>query len=506
MDPKELLRKARAALADGHSLREVNEAVAIESGGEFSSVAALAQAVENPEDQAIIERAERVGSGLGSGVENFLRVLGQGASYGMLDELLAVGPKGLLRMGLGDRVGGAMEAATPEGQARMETQRQRMEDLREMHPVTTAATEMGGGLIGPSAGVGALRAIGSPLVRGAAVGMGSGAVGGGLYGLGEAEGDLEERLPSALRSGGVGAAVGLPLGLLGAAAGPLASRLFGRQAKQRGVRLASEIERTSGLSPSVQRFSDEVEREFDRIRRQMYKPLERQYQVVDNPIVLEALKHPDILPSVRRVSREVAEGKRAPSFEELQAIRQQLRGLQDKAYGTGRKPADPNNVKRYGEALGSLDEVMEDAIPGYAEAQAAYRRVVEIRGAFETGKRMMRPSIRAEEVQMTLNELSTPEAQEALRRGMFSYLERALRTREGPSTGVIKAILEAGPEMEGKLQKIFPDQVSFDEFMRVVKVEKNYDKARRLMVQAFRISLFAAGAGGAGAGLLSLIQ
>jgi len=220
-DLLQLLREARAARIAGAPLEAVNSRISALTNGQYADLAGLAGAAfAPPEHEARRERAEiavgarqagPIGRGaaqvvamltgqpglpnpdLARGVEDFGRAGIQSATFGFAPELAGLGA-----------------AIIPGGRGFREAHdasQQRIEDLREVAPGATLLSELAGGLTVPGLGAKALVPRLGRVGAGATVGAGAG----GLFGLGEAEGNLSERLPrvgaSALFGGTVGAAI-----------------------------------------------------------------------------------------------------------------------------------------------------------------------------------------------------------------------------------------------------------------------------------------------------------
>lgn len=195
---------------------------------------------------------------LGDTVGGFLRNVGQGASLGFSDELIA-GAEAAGRAALFDEdFDTAFEAAVAR-------ERGSQEGFAERNPITAGASQLGGALATLPFGGGAARLVGlgarsAAPTLGRAIGRGAltGAGGGAAFGAGTAEGDIGERaIPAA-----TGAVVG---GLTGGAAAPVLrgagraasaiARQFGREAPtgaqagaQRAVR---EVLSEEGITPEA---------------------------------------------------------------------------------------------------------------------------------------------------------------------------------------------------------------------------------------------------------------
>jgi hypothetical protein len=217
-----LLRMANDALRAGEPREEVEDRIRRASGGRIQSISHLQalvkqEAAEAPPEEVLegetgrptfetFQESARQAAALGA----------HGFTFGFSDELADILP--------GGRTG--------------EEQRAFIEAAREEDPAAAFLSELAGGIALPmGAAVSGARAIGTGggiaarMGRGVLAGGGVGALSGGLYGAGEAEGSVGERLPEA----GVGAAIG---GVLGGALGA-GLPLLGAGARY-GGRLVSE--------------------------------------------------------------------------------------------------------------------------------------------------------------------------------------------------------------------------------------------------------------------------
>jgi hypothetical protein len=124
---------------------------------------------------------------------------------------------------------------------------------------------------------------------------------------------------------------------------------------------------------------------------------------------------------------------------------------------------------RMREVLGVYDELVPEygaarqAFAGEAELQNAYRAAVDGSDQVLKGGRALPNFLRAsaDEVQAAMSTMTASE-QEAYRKGAIAALKR---TEQGVADGGSRAKKFFGtPAMRAKLQTIFPDQASFDEF------------------------------------------
>lgn len=128
--------------------------------------------------------------------------VGQGVTFGFSDEL-----EGAARAGIGYLKGDQRPFGEryDEGVA---IPRARQKAAKESNPIAYYGGEIGSAVATP---MGAIRAAGKSLGARMVAGSKTGAVQGGLFGLGTAEGDLSERVEPALKSATLGAGVGAAL-------------------------------------------------------------------------------------------------------------------------------------------------------------------------------------------------------------------------------------------------------------------------------------------------------
>lgn len=162
-----------------------------------------------PSVSASRARANKDAERRASSVPDFVRSLGQGATFGFADELDA--KLAGLETRLNPRAGYSPQEAE---QAVLEASRQRQKAFEQEHPVQNFAAQVVGGAALP---FGQVRNARQAAVAGGAAG--------GLYGYGAAEGDAAQRTPSGLGGAAIGAIGGSVLqGALSAAA-PVARRV-----------------------------------------------------------------------------------------------------------------------------------------------------------------------------------------------------------------------------------------------------------------------------------------
>lgn len=276
---------------------------------------------------------------------------------------------------------------------------------------------------------------GNVLLRGGRAGLvsgGAGAAEGGIFGLTTAEGDVGERLPAAAKGAATGGLLGTALGGLGGAAVGLArgAGRFGRKVlptpqgelRRSAVAFSEQLGRTPGqfrrelselgrevpgvrptladLDDDLRKIAQEAVREapftraqggvvrqviaraddeaFSKAKRRIFQPLEERVDRVPDADLIEFLKSGDMAPFTREVSQDlIGQTSRPPSFRELQSIRNKL---EREIRRRGDDPAVFDEIKPLKD---TLDELMEDAVPGFAEANRRFRSVLKFRDAVE---------------------------------------------------------------------------------------------------------------------------
>lgn len=184
------------------------------------------------------------GQGWGTFIDNVVRQIARGLTFGFADEL-AAGLNAALGVGQGetfrDRFAGNVAG-----------ERARDAAFEQSNPVAAVGGQVVGGLLNP-----AVRAVGGATTLGRmASGAASGGIAGGISGFGEAQGGVAERLPGAMAGAGFGAAVGAAVPL----AANVVSRVGGRALDAVGLRnpnvagqrqVLRAIERDAAADPSM---------------------------------------------------------------------------------------------------------------------------------------------------------------------------------------------------------------------------------------------------------------
>lgn len=256
----------------------------------------------------------------------------------------------------------------------------------------------------------------------------------------------------------------------------------------RGERLIRALRETSGISESMPAGQEAAERAVQEVRRNFYRPLEEAFPEVRGPNVSEVLRDPRIIRVARRNAPEafadearVAEAIRqgvpeaqarqavpnkAPSFMELQDIMLDLRDEVSAARAAGR----PNASRRAAEAYDAMVSAMEQDIPGFAEAQSAYRVAARTLQGYEDGFNAWTRSAR--EIREALEDLP-PDARDAFRAGLLQRWEEKLLAKEG-TTGAVNSILRAGEDMRGQIRAAFGSDEGFQQFLRQRDIERTF--------------------------------
>jgi hypothetical protein len=471
MDPQEVLRQAREALARGdYTAEEVDRVVA--ENTEFPNIFALRMAVEAEQDFTPAQR--RLNERGGSAAGDFGRMGLKGLMFGFDDEVL-----GLLA-----------------GTEARDRSRQITNDLREANPGAALASEIAGGFLFPAAGARVAAqggtTMGRAAVRGAAVGGAAGAVSAGLFGAGDSDAETtQERLDAAKTPslfGGVGGAV------TGGAGGAVGQALA-RGTRGRGGRVADELGELTGLDPDINRAYRAADERIGAVRARFYQPLERQFRQVDdvaiNDFITELGQHPDTRSIVRRVTSDLLEPsrrnpgpRRPPSFTEVQEIRTRLSAagrnddaavltsLMEDAFGDGLREADA--------AYGMAREVQRQLEAGYRLGTASSSRVDRARGMIQ--RRIARGT-------------SDSQALRAFDQGRLARIDEALRQRNRDAVGLLRRYMDAGEETQARLRSLFPDEGSFDQFMRVLNTESNRDRVLQVYAALARPAAVGIGVG-----------
>lgn len=254
---------------------------------------------------------------------------------------------------------------------------------------------------------------------------------------------------------------------LAAEGGPI--RALERRASERGERIASDLRAASGLSRNYEESLEAAKAAIPEVRAAHYKPLEEAFPAVNGRNVSDALKDPRIAPLVRKVAPDVAAGKRAPSFRELQDIMMDTRDEMSAARKAGR----PNRAQKAREAYDLIAGAMDEDIPGFADAQRAYGIAQSRVGAHDLGRRMASKS--PSDIRVELDALPE-EARDAFRQGLLDRFETQLRERTGGGgpSGKAIAMINAGDTMRDRLRLIVGNDPGMKELLTGLEREARW--------------------------------
>ncbi len=482
MDPQEILRQALEALEGGATEEAVDARIAkLREQGvtEFPNLFALRSSIEGAEQKEISEAGLRVagdrdtrGQQFRGGASDFARMLAQGATFGFADELVGL-------------AGGDVEAS-----------RQRVEDLRTAQPGASLASEVAGGFLLP--GVGGARAAQAGGRTARAAGRGAlatgalGAAGGGLFGLGEAEGTLLERAEEAKTPAVVGGLLGAATGGAGGAAGSV----LRRRAESRGAQVAEALSRTSGVSADITGARASTRAAQGAIQQRLYRPLEEAFPSVSDPnvnnFIRELSDQPGTRALVRKLGLSPARGvpgpARTPSFQDLQALRQQLRKRAFDSRG-GVKDAVASDL------ADELSDLMGDTFgEPLRRADATWRQTVQQLDNLDLGwRKYNEPTAQIEEITRRMSDSQ----RQAFNQGRVSRIDAKLRERDKEAVGLLRKLLDSGTETRNQFRTLFPDEQTFDQFQRFLESERSLDRVLDVYSSLARPLAVGVGAGAA---------
>jgi len=556
VDLAELLRFARRALERGADPEAVDARIEKITDGMIPNVDSLARLAGGVSLDTTDPTTFQ--GGTPGPVQDFIRSLAQGATFGFADELYGLGERLTAPRGERDEAQRRATAASRENLAR----------IREERPVASLLGEMAGGAAVPlGSGMGIGRAVlartGSRLAAGLLGGAAGGGMGGALVGAGEA--DEGSRTAGAVAGGAIGAPAGAVVGAAGGLLGNLAgragiasrqpadyartqlrrglreadipiedvvSRLRGmpegsvvadmapnlgreargavnqssalvgpggpvrtleRRAGERGERLARDLRSATGLQRSFDESMEAAEQAYKYVSETMYQPLERAHPKVSDPRVLEVLSDPRVMPVVRKVDRRLARRLRvpeelaeappeaiarfrasqdiAPTFRQLQDIRGHLRDAAKAAHREGKNYARDQAF----EALDRVNAALEEALPGFREANRAAWEATQRIGAHELGQKAATGRKPPREIMRALEELPTDEARDAFRQGMLDQIERNLRERAGGGSEALKMIT-GGDTMMDRLRLLVGSDEGMAELLSGIEREVRWSR------------------------------
>lgn len=319
---------------------------------------------------------------------------------------------------------------------------QRMQDMRELNPGTTTALGIAGGMALP--GVRAASAGG--LLRGMAQGGAYGAVEGGIMGMGEAEGNLVERVQAPETQMGAGAgfltagALGLPAALLGRT---VRKGVQGGPGLRTAVSVGREGGETTPTGPlrafSGGRYGD-IPRPDDRIKalearqvevgQEVYSPFQGAPTPPGLQLIAEDLR---VDPRFGAEIREAMGDLEVDSFDGLQRAYSSIKQIADSPITPNTSVADRTTLAQARALAKDFGTDIEAAFPGFLDANMAYRKAGQVSEAYRLGYLGSRSSGRTtlDETASIANLLTparlrmaigdfdgNPEAQSALKEGL----------------------------------------------------------------------------------------
>lgn len=487
MDLEELLAEAQAAIDAGAEPEEVY-AHARALGQQMNFGGDLAFIVKSRNEAAmfqreadVINRVEDRGS-----VVNAIGMAAQGVSLGLLPDFLNL---------IGQEEAG-------------EKFRGFVEETREVQPLAAGLAELSGGLAVPgigaakgtaltSRGLSSLGArvggrvgglLASPATTAAAVGGGAAAGASGLFGFAESVGEpAAERLSAAAEGATDPLMIGAGM-LFGPIAGFTGSRMRrvfgGRGGKVR--RVAEGLEESTGLSRDINSMRNRADLNvesaaagLDALERNTPEIISEELEIfLDN-----IRQRPDVVGNLNRASREVATGQRFATVKDMRKLQANLRADQ-----------------RFGDAL-ELNDILDDAVPGYRDVNREFARAKDVREAIEIGQNGGGVTFRGDRVQLDTGanfekalEVIAPEAHGALKTGVLHReLQNILGRRTGANLSVLRK-LATDSEVDMRLRNMFTSSQAAEEFIQLLDKEASAEQLRRVLIAGGVLVAVGAGA------------
>lgn len=250
---------------------------------------------------------------------------------------------------------------------------------------------------------------------------------------------------------------------LDATGGPV--DLLKRRTAERGARTARAIRAASGIREDFDLSKQAAKEAVEKVRAEHYHPIEElPFEEGAFPAVEEALKNPDVSAAVRfnapgkslpgdsdeaqeaavkalvemgfpedqsraAVMEQIPPGEAKPpaTVMDLQDALVWLRKI-EKSATTGQF-IRPGVARRAREAYAALDEAMKESVPGFREAQAAFRNAEQTFLAHDAGYKALKKSPRF--LRAELRKLPNNEARRAYRLGLLTRLEEELQQKLG---------------------------------------------------------------------------
>lgn len=239
----------------------------------------------------------------------------------------------------------------------------------------------------------------------------------------------------------------------------------------RPARLIDDVTDEIGPVPTVQAAQDAADERVRAVGRQTFNVLREQNPTVQ---VDDALR--GILSSGEQMQRLLGRelrplysgGPKPISFATLQSIKDRL---DDEAAAAFNPMAPKGNLGReIADARDRLVGWMEDNVPGYREANAAYRAAADERRALTSGIEAWNKASPRD-----LERLATtmPPAQLAmLRQGLAAKLIESLEGAKPSSAGAVTDLIETTLAKNKKLEILFGGREQFRNFLRKAEVEQ----------------------------------
>jgi hypothetical protein len=467
MNPEELLAKAQKALAAGKDAAAVDAAIASRTGGVYASVAALQAAMApKPAPKAKDSRA--------GVIQAFARNL---TRVPFADDIVGT-VEGMVRPGMTMQEGRDKQRATDQR-------------LQSQHPLASAAGSIAQafvpGTVAVKAAQGGRKAV--------AAGIGLGALGGGAMALDDAEGSLPERVSNASGNMIGGAVVG---GLTGAAGAKLADvipRLFGSP----NQRVAKQLVEKTGLPADIRPVRAAASKGVRDVREQFYKPLEQAFPQIDDADVLRVVTDPDVarlLPSSLRsavgtpgaVSVPIGYGDIAGKGKLLDKMRKAAKT--DQAMAT---------------RLEEMEAALTKAIPGHDQANNAYAAAMSVKRAIDEGaktKGLEKSAVLIEEALAAVPD----HAKDDFRAQQMHEILRRITERDEDASRLLKRMMDAGSSTREQLAPLFKDVGKLDEFIDILRKERNAAKLASALKARWWIPVAGASGGAVGVGAYQIFK
>lgn len=458
MDIEQILFFIDDALANGATSEQINTYIS-----QFE-----------PAQQERIRLAQTNARG-GNAFTDFARMAAQGATFGFADELIGVFA----------------------GDEAKERSRQNLSVRRDLNPGASLLSEIAGGVALPLGVIGQGTRAGASSGRLAATGAGVGAVEGALFGAGESvEG---ERGSGAVTGGLIGLGTGgVVAPVAGAATRTVAPRARNLMNRLRGIdpdapgpgpRVAESLTERAAFEPNINQAIEVADQSLDEISANVFSKLDADFPEVDNDAVSTYIRgltdNKDTRSVVGAVSRELRDGNRLPSFSDVQDIRRRLirKGLGDEA--------------------DELTDIMEEVFgEEFIAANTEWRRLSQLKEAMEAGEKAW--NLGANQLERRLQGMGDAE-RAAFQQGRISEIIQRLQRRESSAVAPLTDFLDAGPSTQRQLRTLFDSDAAFNGFMEelgLVAAELAESNTRATRDHARRIARWllpggiVAGAGG----------